>query len=117
MKKEKTPTWRLIYPDKTESLMNYDPIEKIKKEVKGHEKRESKIRELHNLVVTGLVKGLSHTSRDGRLNDINFWRKRCNLFNEFSKAVLDIVTEQNSEYAEKNLKEIAEEGYKMEDSD
>ena len=76
---------------------------------------ESKIMEWHNLVVIGLVNGLSHTSRDERLNDIHFWRKRCFLFNEFSKCVLDLITEQNYEYAEKNLKEIAKEGYKKEE--
>ena len=27
MKRLKNKTWRLIYPDKTESLMNYNPIE------------------------------------------------------------------------------------------
>ena len=49
MAKIKNQTWRLIYPDKTESLMNYDPIKyereriiKILKEAKikdiwGHE--------------------------------------------------------------------------------
>ena len=71
-----------------------------------------RVMKLHNLVVKGLVNGLSHTSGDERLEDINFWRKRCNLFNEFSKCVLDIVTDQNPKYAEKNLKEVAKEGYK-----
>ena len=74
---------------------------------------KTKIKEWHNLVVNGLVNGLSHTARDKRLNDINFWRKRSQLFNEFSLCVLSLVNEQNYEYAEKNLKEIAEEGYKL----
>lgn len=30
----KNKTWRIIYPDKTESLMNYDPIKKAEKELK-----------------------------------------------------------------------------------
>ena len=68
--------------------------------------------ELHQLVVTGLVQGLSHTHRDGRLEEINFWRSRSNLFNEFSLCVLSILTDQNCELSEKQLKEIAKEGYK-----
>ena len=73
----------------------------------------SKIKEWHNLLVRGLVNGLSYTANDGRTEQTNFWRKRCQLFNEFSACVLDLETEQNYEYAEKNLKEIAEEGYKL----
>ena len=75
-------------------------------------RKEKKIKELHGLVVTGIVNGLSHTHKDGRLDDINFWRSRCELFNLFSLCVLDIVTNQNYKYSEKELKEIAEEGYK-----
>ena len=76
---------------------------------------KQKVLEWHNLVVNGLVNGLSHTSRDERLDDIDFWRSRCHLFNEFSKCVLDLITEQNYEYAEENLKKIAKAGYKKED--
>jgi len=76
------------------------------------EEKIKQIMELHNMVVTGLVNGLSHTSRDERLDDIDFWRSRSGLFNLFSKAVLDIVTDQNPEYSIKELKEIAEYGYK-----
>lgn len=75
--------------------------------------KEKKIMELHKLVVNGLVNGLSHTSRDERLKDIDFWRRRCLLFNEFSKGVLDLITNQNHQYAEKELKRIAKEGYKL----
>lgn len=105
-------TWELFYPDGTSSLMTYDPIKFEKEKAKKILDKEKKIMEWHNLVVNGLVNGLSHTSRDGRLDDINFWRGRCNLFNEFSKCVLDIVTDQDSKYSEKQLKEIAKEGYK-----
>ena len=76
----------------------------------------NKINEWHKLVVMGLVNGLSHTHRDGRLEDINFWRKRSQLFGEFSKCVLDLETEQNYEYSEKNLIDIAEEGYKLKET-
>jgi len=89
-KNKKNKTWELFYPDGTSSMMNYDPIEFEKEKAKKVLDKEKKIMELHNLVVNGLVNGLSHTSRDERLNDIHFWRKRCNLFNEFSKCVLDI---------------------------
>ena len=109
---QKNNCWELFYPDGTSSLMTYDPIKYEKDKIKKIQDKINKIIKLHNLVVTGLVKGLSHTSRDGRLDDINFWRGRCNLFNEFSQCVLDIVTDQDSQYAEKQLKEIAEEGYK-----
>ena len=111
-KKEKSKTWKIIYPDKTESLCNYDPIKHEQDKIQKYKKREKKIMELHQLVVTGLVQGLSHTHRDGRLEEINFWRSRSNLFNEFSLCVLSILTDQNCELSEKQLKEIAKEGYK-----
>ena len=113
----KTNYWELYYPDGTSSMMTYDPIEFEKEKVKKFLDKEKKIMEWHNLVVKGLVNGLTHTYQDERLNDINFWRKRCDLFNEFSKCVLDISTNQNYEYAEKNLKEIAEEGYKAKEQE
>jgi len=109
---KKNNCWELFYPNGTSSMMNYDPIKLEQDKFKKIEEKEKRIMELHNLVVTGLVNGLSHTSRDERLNDINFWRKRCFLFNEFSKCVLDIITDQDSQYAEKELKRIAGEGYK-----
>ena len=71
-----------------------------------------KTQEWHNIVNAGLCNGLSHTHRDGRLDDINFWRKRCELFNAFSLCVLDLETGQNYKYKEKDLREIAAEGYK-----
>ena len=74
----------------------------------------SKIKEWHNLVVNGLVNGLSYTAMDGRTEDIDFWRKRCNLFNAFSKCVLNLETDQDYQYSEKDLKEIAAEGYRRE---
>ena len=110
-KNKNNKTWELFYPDGTSSLMTYDPIKRIEEQLKLERRKEDKIMELHKLVVKGLVNGLSHTSRDGRLDDINFWRGRCSLFNEFSKCVLDIITDQDPKYAEKNLIEIAEEGY------
>ncbi len=112
MAKIKNKTWRIMYPDGTESMMTYDPIKFEKEKAKKILEREKQIMKLHNLVVTGLVNGLSHTSRDERLNDIDFWRKRCFLFNEFSHCVLNIVTNQTCEYSEKELKRIAKEGYK-----
>ncbi len=112
MAKTKNEIWKVIYPDGTESHMNYDPFKAYKGEMKKFEDREAKIMKLHNLVVNGLVNGLSHTSRDGRLDDIDFWRKRCFLFNEFSQCVLNILTNQTSEYSEKELQRVAREGYK-----
>ena len=111
-KKIKNEVWKLTYPDGTTSMMTYDPIKFEREKAKKILDKEKKIMECHNLVVNGLVNGLSHTSRDERLDDINFWRSRCNLFNEFSHCVLNIVTDQIYEYSEKNLKEIAKDGYK-----
>lgn len=76
-----------------------------------------KIKEWHKLVVKGLVNGLSHTARDERLDDIDFWRKRCRLFNSFSKCVLDLITNQTYQYSEKDLEDIAREGYNLKISD
>ena len=73
-----------------------------------------KIKEWHKLVVNGLVNGLSHTARDGRLNDIDFWRCRSRLFNAFAHCVLDLITHQNYQYSEKDLKDTAKQGYKLE---
>ena len=75
---------------------------------------KKEIMKLHNLVVSGLVNGLSHTATDGRTNDIDFWRKRARLFGAFSRCVLNIVTDQDYQYDLMELKEIAEAGYKNE---
>ena len=72
-----------------------------------------KIQEWNNLVIKGLVNGLSFTTMDERTEDIDFWIKRCNLFNEFSLCVLALETEQNYKYSENQLKEIAKQGYKL----
>ena len=112
MAKPKNKIWKITYPDGTESMMTYDPIKFEKEKAKKILEKEKQIMKFHNLVVTGLVNGLSHTNRDERLDDIDFWRSRCNLFNEFSKCVLNMVTNQTCEYSEKELKRIAKEGYR-----
>ena len=108
-KKKKNETWRLIYPDKTEVLMNYDPIKEAEEELKLWKK---KLGEWHKLIVQGLVNGLSHTHQDGRTDKIDFWRQRSKLFNLFGLCVQNLISEQNYEYDENQLKEIAEKGYK-----
>lgn len=112
---KKNKCWEVFYPDGTSSLMTYDPIRREKEIAKKYSDKLSKIRELHKLVVNGLVNGLSHTHQDGRKEDIVFWRKRCNLFDSFSHCVLDIITDQCYEYSEKDLKEISKEGYNGDD--
>jgi len=102
--KKKIETWKVIYPDKSERLFNYCPFEKSKEE-------ELAIKELKKILIKGIVNGLSKTHQDGRLNEIDFWRKRCNLFNTFSLCVLDIVEENNYKLHEKELNKIAEVGY------
>lgn len=72
-----------------------------------------KIKEWHNLVVNGLVKGLSNTSRDERLDDIEFWRKRSELFNLFNLCVSSLINGSDYKYSEKELKEISNKGYKL----
>lgn len=70
----------------------------------------------HQYVVSGLVKGLSHTSRDERLHDIDWVRKRLALFESFSRCIMDTICGNDNQYNEKELKEVAEEGYKLNDS-
>jgi len=106
--KEKNKTWRIIYPDKTESIMNYDPIKQAEEKTK---KIEKKFKEWHNLVVQGLVNGLSHTNMDGRTEKKDFWQKRSILWNEFAMCVQNLMTNQDYKYSEENLKRIAKEGY------
>ena len=71
-----------------------------------------RILDLHNYIIMGVVNGLSYTHQDKRLENIDFWIKRCELFSLFSKCVMDFIWDNNSKYSEKRLKEIAEEGYK-----
>lgn len=106
---EKNKTWKVIYPDKTESIMNYDPIKEAEKEINEWKK---KLTEWHQLIVQGLVNGLSHTARDGRTEEIDFWRKRSILWNEFAMCVQNLMTNQSYEYSEKELKRIVKEGYR-----
>lgn len=79
-----------------------------------NEKDKEQIIKWHNLVVEGLVNGLSHTIIDERINDIHFWRLRSRLFGSFSRCVLNLITNQSWEYDEKELLEIANYGYKKE---
>lgn len=71
-----------------------------------------KIKEWHNLVNSGLCNGLSITSVDGRKEDISFWRKRAKLFDSFAHCIQDLLlSKQTYQYSEKELKELAKEGY------
>ena len=71
-----------------------------------------KIKEWHDLVVNGLVNGLTHTIHDGRINNIEWVRKRLNLWESFGRCIMALETDQNYEYDEKKLKEVSKEGYK-----
>jgi hypothetical protein len=51
--------------------------------------------------------------RDGRKDKI-FWRRRSHLFDAFAHCILDLITEQDYKYSEKDLKEISELGWKNE---
>lgn len=71
-----------------------------------------KIREWHQYVVKGLCNGLTHTHRDGRNNDIEWVRRRLELFESFSRCVMDFEWGNNyKDFSEKQLKEISELGY------
>ena len=74
-----------------------------------------KIQEWHNLIVEGLCNGLTHTIRDGRTDDIVWIRRRLQLWESFGRCVMDLETEQDYKYVEKELKEIAKLGYKKEE--
>lgn len=77
------------------------------------EKEElEKIKEWRQLLVIGLNNGLSHTHQDGRNEEVEFWRKRSILFDRFSHCVMNLVWNQSYELDEKELKQVAEEGYK-----
>lgn len=73
----------------------------------------NKINDWHKYVVVGLNKGLTHTHRDERLDDIDWVRKRLALFESFSRCVMDTIWGNPNQYNEKQLKEVAEEGYKL----
>ena len=72
---------------------------------------EDKIKEWHNAIVEGLNNGLTHTIWDGRREDINWVRKRLRLWESFGRCVMDLETGQDYKYNEKDLFEIAKEGY------
>ena len=75
---------------------------------------KEKIMEWHKLIVNGLVNGLGVTHQDERTDDVNFWKTRSHLFDAFAHCVLDLLTEQDYKYSEKDLKEISEMGWKNE---
>jgi len=70
-----------------------------------------KIKEWHQLVVNGLVNGLTHTIPDGRREDIVWVRRRLKLWESFGRCIMDLETNQDWSYAEKDLKEVAKLGY------
>lgn len=72
-----------------------------------------KIKEWHNMVVTGLVNGLSRVQLkdDKRKKDIDFWRRRSELFDAFAHCVIDLETGQDWKYSEKSLKEWSSAGF------
>ncbi|KKN67012.1 hypothetical protein LCGC14_0465660 [marine sediment metagenome] len=75
-------------------------------------KDKKKILEFHNLVVKGLVNGLTHTNRDGRNEDIEWVRKRLMLWESFGRTVFDFIIGLNDySYSLKDLERVAKEGY------
>ena len=74
---------------------------------------KEKIKEWHDLVTTGLVNGLSHTDRDERRDDITWVRRRLRLWESFGRCMMDLETGQDYQYSEKDLKVVADIGYKF----
>lgn len=72
-----------------------------------------KIKDWHKYVVIGLNNGLTHTHMDGRRNDVDWVRKRLDLFEAFSRCIMDEIWGNKSGCNIKELKEVAEEGYKL----
>jgi len=72
-----------------------------------------KIREWHQMVIKGLVGGLSRVQPDlyKRKEDIEFWRRRCNMFDAFTHCIMDLETNQDWSYSEKDLKQWSDAGY------
>jgi len=73
----------------------------------------TKIQEWYNAIVEGLNNGLAHTTWDGRRDDINWVRKRLELWEAFGRCVFAFYNEQDWSSNEKDLFEIAKEGYKF----
>ena len=73
-----------------------------------------KIQEWRSLIVKGLNKGLTYTINDRRMDDIVWVRRRLELWESFGRCVMDLETNQDYSFPEKELKEIAELGYEKE---
>jgi hypothetical protein len=72
---------------------------------------DKKIKEWHSAVVSGLVGGLTHTIWDGRRDDIDWVRQRLRLWEAFGRCVFAFHNKQSWDSDEKDLFEIAKEGY------
>ena len=70
-----------------------------------------KIQEWNNLVNQGLVNGLTHTDH------IEWVRKRLELWESFGRCVMDLKTNQDYQDVEKELKEVAEFGFKKQNKE
>ena len=100
--------------DTLEVLMNKAREDERKRmDIEGKKEYKKKIFEWHNLLVNGVVNGLSSNARDERLNDVDFWKRRSNLFDAFANCIQSLITEQDYHLDEKELKKISEEGYKL----
>lgn len=77
----------------------------------------NKIEEWHKLVVNGLCNGLTHTIWDGRRDNIEWVRRRLNLWEAFGRCVMDLETGQDYTFNEKELKEVAKLGFALEVKD
>lgn len=84
---------------------------------KEYKKFQKKLKEWHGYIINGLTNGLTHTHRDGRNNDIEWVRSRLLLWEAFGRCVMDFQWGNNyKEFAEKELKQVAREGYSRSES-
>ncbi len=70
-----------------------------------------KVKEWHDMVVTGLVNGLSHVCGDDRREDIVWVRRRLRLWESFARCMINLETGQDYQYSEKDLLNASKQGY------
>lgn len=110
--KDKPKSWEIKYPDGNILTTNYNPFDEHKENLQKQKENKKLISKWHNMIVTGLVNGLTHTIPDGRQKDINWVRSRGILWEAFGRCVMALEWGNSYEFDERDLKEISEEGYK-----
>ena len=80
--------------------------------MKLNKEDKAEVKYFHDLVVKGLVNGLTHTIWDGRRDDIEWVRGRLELWESFGRTLFNFLMETNGyKYELRDLKEISKKGY------